>query len=70
MSFMVKFGELGVHKVSLLSLESTRKKKIHISKCPANDDASYKFMSWNLFFYFPFGLMPHLTNFSAQRASL
>ena len=51
---MVKFGELGVHKVSLLSLESTRKKKIHISKCPANDDASYKFMSWNLFFLFSF----------------
>ena len=24
---MAKFGELGVHKVSLLSLESTRKKK-------------------------------------------
>ena len=47
---MVKFGELGVHKVSLFSLESTRKKKIHISKCPANDDASYKFMSRNLFF--------------------
>ena len=68
---MVKFGELGVHKVSLLSLESTRKKKIHISKCPGNDDASYKFMSRNLFFFnFPFGLMPHLTNFSAQRASL
>ena len=70
MSFMVKFGELGVHKVSLLSLESTRKKKFIYQNALLMMMLATSLCHGISFFYFPFGLMPHLTNFSAQRASL
>ena len=67
---MVKFGELGVHKVSLLSLESTRKKKFIYQNALLMMMLAQIYVMESLFFNFPLGLMPHLTNFSAQRASL
>ena len=55
-NFMVKFGELSVHRVSLLSLESTQKKN-HWSK-------------WirNFCFFSLFGLMPHVTEFLSAKS--
>ena len=67
---MVKFGELGVHKVSLLSLESTRKKKFIYKNALLMMMLATSLCHGISFFNFPFGLMPHLTNFSAHRASL
>ena len=55
-NFVVKFGELSVHRVSLLSLESTQKKKSLIK------------MNTRFLFFSLFGLTPHVTEFLSAKS--